>query len=224
MRVYPFPDKTGSREELKRDILYQKIPAEDLDAISDRAWDTGAAAAQALLLEHPSAGIYEVARAEGLTVEHRKVDKVSGKVRYFSEYYAGRKTIFLYDESVKRWADANGVPRYAAEELILAHEIFHHLECTRLGLTSRQYTVPALRLGPICLGKSGIRALSEIGAHGFSYTWYQARGKLPGRQRPDSPELRNHAVNQAEFQGKKTAEKLFEDNPIRKLFLGRGGT
>ena len=46
MRVYPFPDKTGSREELKRDILYEKIPAEDLDAISDRAWETGAAAAQ----------------------------------------------------------------------------------------------------------------------------------------------------------------------------------
>ena len=36
MRVYPFPDKLASREELKRDLLYHKIPAQDLDAIADR--------------------------------------------------------------------------------------------------------------------------------------------------------------------------------------------
>ena len=220
MRVYPFPDKLASREELKRDLLYHKIPAQDLDAIADRAWDTGAAAAAAALEEHPRQTIYEVAKAEGLAVEHRAVDKVSGKVRYFSEYYAGRKTIFLYDDSIRKWADANGLSQGAAEELILAHEIFHHFECTRLGQTSRQYTVPQLELGPVKLGRSGIRALSEIGAHGFSYTWYEARGRLPHRE--GAAQLVNHSVNDAEFQGRDTARKIFEDNPIMRALSGKG--
>lgn len=222
MRVYPFPDKIASREELKRDLLYHKIPSQDLDSISDRAWETGEAAARAALEEHPGESIYAVAKAEGLTIDHRDVDKVSGKVRYFSEYYSGRKTIFIYDDSVRKWAAANGLTQDAAEELILSHEIFHHYECTRLGPTSRQYTVPQLELGPLKLGKSGIRALSEIGAHGFSYTWYEARGKLPHKERPEGPALRNHAINDAEFHGKDTAKKIFEDNPIMRTLSGKG--
>lgn len=224
MRVYPFPDKIASREELKRDLLYRKIPPQDLEAIADRAWETGVAAAQATLAEHPGKSIYAVAAAEGLKVERRDVDKVSGNVRYFSEYYSGRKTIFLYDASVRKWAEANRLTRDAAEELILSHEIFHHYECTRLGPTSRQYTVPQLELGPIKLGKAGIRALSEIGAHGFSYAWYEARGQLPHRERTGSPTLRNHAVNSREFQGKDTAKKIFEDNPIMRALSGKGRT
>ncbi len=220
MRVYPFPDKLASREELKRDLLYRKIPAQDLDPIADRAWETGAEAAKTALAEHPGQTIFQLAQAEGLAVEHRAVDKVSGKVRYFSEYYAGRKTIFLYDDSIRKWADANGLSQGAAEELILAHEIFHHFECTRLGQTSRQYTVPQLRLGPVKLGRSGIRALSEIGAHGFSYTWYEHRGKLPHRE--GAPQLVNHAVNDAEFHGRDTARKIFEDNPIMRTLSGKG--
>lgn len=222
MRVYPFPDKIASREELKRDLLYRKIPAEDQAKISDQAWETGAAAAEAALKEHPGAGIYTVADAEGLLVEHRDVDKVSGNVRYFSEYYSGRKTIFIYDASVSKWAAANSLSQDAAEELILSHEIFHHYECTRLGPTSRQYTVPQIELGPIKLGRAGIRALSEIGAHGFSYTWYKSRGKLSRKDRSDGPVLRNHAINSQEFQTRDTAKKIFEDNLVTRALFGKG--
>lgn len=222
MRVYPFPDKIASREELGRDLLYRKIDPKDLTAIADRAWETGVAAAQTALAEHPGQDIYAVAQAEGLTIDHRDVDKVSGNVRYFSEYYAGRKTIFIYDDSVRKWAEANRLTQSAAEELILSHEIFHHFECTRLGQTSRQYTVPQVELGPLKLGKAGIRALSEIGAHGFSYAWYEARDRLPHRERADAPRLQNHAVNDAEFHGKDTAKKIFEDNPIMRMLSGKG--
>lgn len=222
MRVYPFPDKQASREELKRDLLYRKIPPQDLAPMADRAWETGAEAARRALQEHPGMSIYALAQAQGLTVDHRAVDKVSGKVRYFSEYYAGRKTIFLYDESIGKWAGANGLSQGAAEELILAHEFFHHLECTCLGPTSRQYTVPQLELGPVRLGKSGIRALSEIGAHGFAYTWYQQRGKLPYGEKPEGAKLVNHAVNDTAFRGKNHAKKIMEDNPVMRALSGKG--
>lgn len=221
MRVYPFPDRIKSREELKRDLLYRKIPEEMRAPIADRAWQTGVDAAQELLKKYPKESIYDVAKSEGLTVDHRKVDKISGNVRYFSEYYSGRKTIFIYDDSVQHWAKANGLPTAAAEELILAHEMFHHLECTRLGKTSAQYTVPQLQIGRFSLGRSGVRALSEIGAHGFSYAWYQAHGKLPAENRPSSTGLTNYAVNDAMFHGRDTAKKIFEDNSIMRALTGK---
>ena len=43
----------------------------------------------------------------------------------------------------------------------------------KLGLTSRDYQVPMISIGPLRLGKTGIRALSEIGAHGFAHTYHQ---------------------------------------------------
>ena len=56
--------------------------------------------------------------------------------------------------------------------LILSHEYFHFLEVTELGLTSRDYTVPMVQIGPVRLGKTGLRALSEIGAHAFARTYH----------------------------------------------------
>ena len=46
-----------------------------------------------------------------------------------------------------------------AQNVILSHEYFHFLEWTKLGLTSREYQVPMLKLGPLKLGKTGVRAL-----------------------------------------------------------------
>ena len=52
------------------------------------------------------------------------------------------------------------------------HEFFHVLETTRLGITSKEYTVPLFTIGPFKLGKTGIHALSEIAAHAFTNTYY----------------------------------------------------
>ena len=171
---FPFPDHIGSRQELIRDIHYHKIPQEDISHIADRAWDTGAAAASDILDKYPGKSIWEVIKQEGLKVIKVDKDNVIGGMRCFSEYYSGRKTITLYLKSVKMWAAENRVSLKYGEELILAHEFFHHLECSVLGLTSSQYKVPRLTIGRWKIGKSGIRALSEIGAHGFSRTFYAA--------------------------------------------------
>jgi len=70
-------------------------------------------------------------------------------------------------------AVASGLPVAQAEELILAHEYFHCLECPKIGLTSKQYVVPTLKIGRLVLMTSGIRALSEIAAHGFARTFHE---------------------------------------------------
>ncbi|MFV0413225.1 MAG: hypothetical protein ACK5L3_08150 [Oscillospiraceae bacterium] len=219
MRVYPFPDKTASREELQRDLLYHKIPPAVHSTICDRAWDTGVCAAESLLAEYGGASIQEIAAAEGLAIKTVEKDNVAGNVRYFSEYYSGRKTIYLYKEAIKKWAGHNGCSWEEAERLILAHEMFHHLECSRLGETARQYSVPMLQIGSLRLGKSHIRALSEIGAHGFSHTFF--RQSAQSGQKPAQP-LQNLAVNDTQYAGKKMADKIFRDNFLLKILSGKG--
>lgn len=173
MKIFPFPDLDACRAELERDLLYERIPAEDRLPAVQKAWETGVRAARDTMERYPGMGIVEIARAEGLTLEWVVRDQVAGRMRYFSEYCSGRGTIFLYTGFIGLWAQDNDMDPEEACELILAHEIFHHLECGRLGMTSRQYRVPRLRIGGLALGKAGIRALSEIGAHGFARTFYE---------------------------------------------------
>lgn len=211
MRAFPFPDKNMSREELPRDLLYEKIPKCDLVRISDNAWETGVAAAEAVVKEYGRyKKISEIAKLSGLTIEWKHKDNIVGNVRYFSEFYSGRNKIILYEESVSKWAKINNLPLHEAEELILSHEYFHFLECTKLGLTSKQYMVPNIKIGSIIIGKSGIRALSEIGAHGFSRTFYELNGKTSKDKNTDKQKfLFNEAINPLEFDGKKTAENIY---------------
>ena len=197
MRNFPYPDKELSREELTRDILYGKIPEDARAVISDRAWETGAAAAKDIFNEGgESQNIYDAARRGGLVLEKQHVDQIVGKVRYFSEYFPDEGKIVLYTVSIGRWAEKNGMPYDEAEEMILAHEYFHHLEFVKLGQTSRQYLVPTLKIGKWELIQSGIRALSEIGAHGFAGTYHEITRGEPPRNDTGS-RLRNHAVNVA---------------------------
>lgn len=219
MRAFPFPDKIMSREELSRDLLYERIPKSDIERISNKAWETGEVAARTLVEEYGcDKHIDEIAKISGLAVEWINKDNIVGNVRYFSEYYSGRKKIILYEESISKWAKTNKLPMHEAQELILSHEYFHFLECTKLGLTSKQYMVPNIRIGSIILGRAGVRALSEIGAHGFSRTFFELSGKLTDDKSIKKEKfLLNEAINPLEFDGKKTAEKIFSFS-IKSIF------
>lgn len=193
--MFPFPDKVGARDEIGRDILCRKIPADHVAAISDRAWETGVQAAESVIAEYGAqAGIREIIRREGLAVERVARDNVAGNVRCFSEYYSGQNRMYLYTESIRMWAASNQMPDAEAEELILAHEFFHYLECRKIGLTSRQYKVPTLKIGRFVLMDSGIRALSEIGAHGFARTFHERRS-IDGGQATNHEASRENAAS-----------------------------
>jgi hypothetical protein len=195
MRCFPFPDKKLSREELTRDILYDNIPSEDRVRISDRAWETGVAAARCLIERYATAeNMMDIAFKSGLKVARPEIDNVVGKVRYFSEYFSNDNRIVLYMGSLRKWANENGLLVEDAEELVLSHEYYHFLECNEIGETSAQYVVPTLKIGNFVIMKAGIRALSEIGAHGFSRTYYESVHNLAS-YKDDCPFLQNEAVN-----------------------------
>lgn len=170
----PFPGRELADRELSYDPCYARIPQQDRQRIVEKAWQKGEAAARQTFTRHGgSTDFFAIARASGLKLVEKNVDFVAGNQRYFSDYISGQGVVNLYTRSIALWAEQNGMDLHTAENLILSHEYFHFLEWTQLGLTSREYQVPVLTLGRWKIGKTGIRALSEIGAHAFARTYYE---------------------------------------------------
>lgn len=111
----------------------------------------------------------------GLQITRIARDQVFGGIRYFAEFYEKSKNVFLYTTSVQQWSEHNKLCYALGEELILAHEFFHYLECKSLRPAKEIYTVALFQIGRRRFGASSLRAVSEIGAHSFAYTYYTRR-------------------------------------------------
>lgn len=174
----PFPGRELADKELSYDLCYGRIPPEDRKEIVEKAWQKGCdAARQVYLRESGCTDFSAICRRSGLTLQEKDTDFVTGGQRYFSDYLSGKNLITLYLRSISLWAEENQMDVDTAKNLILSHEYFHFLEMNGLGLTSRMYQVPMLQIGSLKLGKTGIRALSEIGAHAFARTYFELSQK-----------------------------------------------
>lgn len=183
----PFPTRALAEQELSYDPCYAKIPPCDRAFIVDAAWRKGEQAAHVVFEESGGeTDFFHIAQQNGLICVELDKDYIVGNERYFSDYLSGKSAINLYGKSISLWAEQNGMTVATAKNVILSHEYYHFLECTKLGLTSRDYQVPMLILGRLKLGKTGIRALSEIGAHGFAHAYY-ALTQQKERERSDEP-------------------------------------
>lgn len=170
---FPFPTRELALKELSWDRYVIRILEEDKERIVDLAWSKGECAAHMVFEEsNGQSDFFQICKDAGMTIIKKDIDCVYGNQRYFSDYVSGTKEITLYEQSCALWAKQNQLDLHEAQNLILMHEFFHILETTRLGLTSKEYTVPLFTIGPFKLGKTGIHALSEIAAHAFTNTYY----------------------------------------------------
>lgn len=162
-------------EILKRDPCYGKIPPDRIQPAFDTAWSIGEREAKRFLSGCPNAGdapMVELLKRWGFSVKTYDEDYIMGNTRYFCEYLSGTNEVKIYQKSIQVWAEHNGLSYEKSLDLILAHEYFHYLEWHEIGLTSKCCLVPMLKLGPLSLGKTGISALSEIGANAFANYCY----------------------------------------------------
>ena len=104
----------------------------------------------------------------GLRVVRGGAERAAGRL-FFAEYLPKKRLVVVNTPSLRMWADHHGVGLGTAVDMALCHEYFHHLEWTRLGLTSLALDIPLLRVGPIRVGRVRFRSLSEIGAYGFTH-------------------------------------------------------
>ena len=178
---FPFPTRELARKELSWDRFAARIPEEDKERVIDLAWSKGERAAHMVFEEsNGQSDFFKICKDAGMTIIKKDIDCVYGNQRYFIDYVSGTKEITLYEQSCALWAKQNQLEPHEAQNLILMHEFFHVLETTRLGLTSKEYTVPLITIGPCKLGKTGIHALSEIAAHAFTNTYYGLLHNISG--------------------------------------------
>ena len=181
--AFPFPGRELADAELSYDLCYHRIPVDDRSKIVEMAWQKGILAAEETFAEcGGEQDFFKIAEQSQLKCNRIDRDYVTGGQRYFSDYISGQGIINLYTKSIAIWAEQNELSQQTAENLILSHEFFHFLEWTKLGLTSRQYQVPMLQLAGLKIGRTGIRALSEIGAHAFARTYYDLGKELSNEQ------------------------------------------
>ena len=100
MTLFPFPDRIQSREELKKDVLYNKIPEEDRVHICEMAWIRGVSTAQKILNKFPKQNIHQILTGERVKITTVSKDEVCGNIRIFGEFYSTKKEIVIYTESI----------------------------------------------------------------------------------------------------------------------------
>lgn len=162
--------------ELRNDAIFDRIPKDRYMELIDFAWNTGSEAAKECLKKYHTNIPDELVKKLGLTFLELDNEGASPAYRVFSEYYSNLKRIVIFKKTImeaynKLVADGfTEINDYAEmRELFIAHEIFHHLECHMIGLTSKKKKITTFKIGPFQI-TSGVRAMCEIGAHSFTKT------------------------------------------------------
>ena len=113
-----------------------------------------------------------IARACGVPVIDSDAMSGFGTTLVFAEYSTRQPGITLYSGAIAQLdRRIAGLPGYVighARTLFLAHELYHHLDCTDpRGPIARRHPVTIFRLGR-WRWTSGVRALAEIAAGAFA--------------------------------------------------------
>ena len=183
MKEFPFPNRENSMQDLLQDYVFPKIEANRVNEIFDDAWTLGEMQGELFLKEHKDDNpldMLDIMQKSGVTVVYRDIDYVLGKRRYFCEYLSGKNLLKIYRGSVALWCENNGFSFEEGLNVILCHEYYHYLECHKIGMTSRRYQVPIIKMGPVKIGKTGVPSLSEIGANAFAGVCYKYLVKEEG--------------------------------------------
>lgn len=168
-------DFTAGYLELTRDFFFYKIPVNLHRKIVETATSIGRETVGKIVEETRVTNPWRIAECLGLEISIVSQENVIGNLLIRSEYIHP-KTIRIFKQSIEQLKEV--ISRFELEELFpnesifdlhVAHEIFHCLEKTRIGVLSEQYSVERFRFGPLCF-KIRVRAISEIAAHTFART------------------------------------------------------
>lgn len=108
----------------------------------------------------------------GVAVVRVEDEQTIGPVRLRARYLTAPPRIELFMAGLRelqQQCEGEVTPELVVD-LVLAHELFHHLEATSIGRLAQRYRVTTLGIGPFAV-KAGVPAASEIAAHAFARAW-----------------------------------------------------
>ncbi len=184
----PFEIETIARQELQRDRLFPLLTPEQCEYYAAAALAIGVREATS----YRGASMLPLAAKLGATVEDYDGGNVIAGSVVYAEYDAAFKKIRLHRAGVAQLAARlgqvlpEGIAIGAARDLLIAHELFHHLEATHLGPIHK--TLPAVAmpvLGGFWRVQRHVERTREIAAHSFAHTLIGMPCLL--RYEPDKP-------------------------------------
>lgn len=169
-----FPNFELAKFEIENSSLANKISNEELQYYLHKSWDKGKKEAVNIIKEFGNnINFFEIFNKNNIKINKYNIDKIIGNIRYYAEYITKTREINLYLKSIELWANNNEINFNRACNMTLAHEYFHYLELTKIGILSDKNNIPLFKLFNKPIGKSRYLVLSEIGAYAFVNKLYQ---------------------------------------------------
>lgn len=150
--------------ELARDKVFQKLPEEEKSKLIKEALAIGDEAASWVSSEYGTDDPRKIAVKMGLRVfgeEKKSLDR--------SEYRRESKEIAIsrkFHEKLLREVQSKELSDRLLK-LVVAHELFHHLEAERIGEVYKRYKFKVWQIGPFTREKF-VKGLSEVAAQAFT--------------------------------------------------------
>lgn len=162
-----FSDEFLAYLELKQDMLFHKIPADDIWNYLEKSLEIG----KSFVSKLKSKDIFELYAESDIRIKEEKHDGVFYKVQMRAQFESDRKgnnLVYLYEKSIAQLAEANKLGLTEMKRIILAHEYFHYLEEKSESHVYDQFApIESAKI----LGfsqKAHIRRTSEIAANAFA--------------------------------------------------------
>lgn len=152
--------------KLAGDKVFKKLPDKERLVLIEEVLSIGDEAAKKIIQEYKINDPRKIAVKLGLRV----LGETRGALKR-SEYRAKKKEIAISKRFHEKLL-AEIRSRELAErllKLVVAHELFHHLEETQLGSIDRRYKFTVWQLGPFKITRQ-IKGLSDVAAQAFTYT------------------------------------------------------
>jgi len=152
--------------ELAKDKVFQKLPEEEKQKLIKEVLSIGDEAASWIVAEYGASDPRKIAAKMGVKVFGEEKPSLSR-----SEYRRESKEIVVsrkfHEKLLREVRSAELSERLL--KLVVAHELFHHLEAERIGEVYKRYRFEAWKIGPFKIEKT-IKGLSDVAAQAFTQT------------------------------------------------------
>ena len=155
---------------LARDRRFFRIPEEGRIKLIQSVLEFGDELAEKIRTEFGTSDPRRIVEAMGLKVVGADKGK-RGTLLRRSEYRPGTKEIIIYRDALNELMREVSAVDLSDRllKMLIAHELFHHLEHSRLGSVPKRFRVALWKLGPLTRYLK-MRRVSEVAAHAFAET------------------------------------------------------
>lgn len=158
---------------LNADPIFKRLKEEEWITTAQDALQCGISEAAQLKRSYSGRNVREIVDSMGIEVSYVTKNRF-GSYLYFSQYYSKPPQIELFQTTLDQIdqviAAAGLEDRFGGvnlQDALIAHELFHHLECTNPQIATRIYRVKTWRVAGY-QAHSNLVSLGEIGAFAFA--------------------------------------------------------